>query len=532
MMNQECNTTKPTEQQLCNCNEKSATMELEKDSSVKNILLIGPSQNGKSSLANFLVNGKALSKEGTNIHFAMGDGMISETTECKGIITEWIYKFIPNEFEKNEEILKNPSAAKNIRKRRICLFRIIDAPGIGNTDENIEQQTMENLYRYLYSMKCKGEKLSLALLVLQYGTIKFNTELFTNIDFYKKMIPDLMTSNILLVVTNVQNNEKWIKTQMLGCPKHPSARIEVIRKQVQKRLGHDQKFLIPTETIDSLCAPKSTEEKEAIKLRCRVFEYCLSSAEVELNNIHLPKTQKLLRESKEKIDKLNGKREAKVNTCDIMIKLSEISKQLRTLETSLNRVNDELIEKNNTKMHPIFNATFTDKLHFFGWCRRDFDILTEFPICKKLVVLGFAKYTVDERTHINGMIYSKWFRSLHCQLTLYTEKKIFYEKEIKELQLQFKRERIEYKQMLDQYKLDNSNEPQFQTILDYTKKDIADIDKEIEYHSRNYIYIDEVQIRNLLEFNADTIVIPDNLDEDDEEELEDGEAKANIDTSK
>ena len=101
----------------------------------RNILLIGPSQNGKSSLANFLTLGRSL-KDKEEPPFPIGNGLKSCTDTWNSKMTNWYYKYLPPDVVNQVDIYKDKEKARSHLKIKVCKIRIIDTPGTGDTDEN------------------------------------------------------------------------------------------------------------------------------------------------------------------------------------------------------------------------------------------------------------------------------------------------------------------------------------------------------------------------------------------------------------
>ena len=86
------------------------------------------------------------------------------------------------------------------------------------------------------------------------------------------MLPE---SHVYLVITNVENNEAWLRKQTRGGKKDPSTIIKEIQHKIQSWL--DKSYEIPIVTIDSLFDSDTPEEHNAIQVRELLLATCVTS---------------------------------------------------------------------------------------------------------------------------------------------------------------------------------------------------------------------------------------------------------------
>ena len=319
----------------------------ETDPTVRNILLIGASQNGKSALGNFLVTGKALDNSPV---FGIGDGTMSCTTKLNAARAQWTYSYLPPEILKQHQIQDNEEEAKQHEKHKLCTFEIIDTPGTGDVNVNKEVENMELVYNRLKEMRDNQEELALALLVVKYPPF-LSEELKANIIFYKKMLPEVMNLNVYLVITNVEDNEAWLKKQTKGGKKNPSTIIKEIQIEIQ--LWLEKNFEIPTVTIDSLFESDTPEEQNAVRVREILLATCVTSPGISLNGIRLPKTKRMLEEDKRNIEKLLGTKDGihkgialiEVSLSEVANKLADLSGKMEATASQLKQYEEEYADK-------------------------------------------------------------------------------------------------------------------------------------------------------------------------------------------
>ena len=462
-----------------------------KDPTVRNILLIGASQNGKSALGNFLVTGKALDNSPV---FGIGDGTVSCTTKWNAASTQWTYSYLPPEILKQRQIHANEETAKKYEKRKLCTFNIIDTPGTGDVHTDKEAENMELVYNRLKEMRDKKEKLALALLVVKYPPF-LSEELKANINFYKKMLPEVMNLNVYLVITNVEDNEVWLRKQTKGGQKDPNAIIKEIQNKIQSWL--DKSYEIPIVTIDSLFDSDTPEEQNAIRVRELLLATCVTSPGISLNGMRLPKTQKMLEEDKRNIEKLQGMKDGikqgmaliEVTLSKAADKIAAFSVLMQSKASLLKQYEEEYKDKNVENLVVIYSERFTDGWHPFSHATQTFDVTTEFPIRDKRVARGTAEYEINKDKHVKGKVYASLWTNLDCTLTLSTFSRYYYEKQITDLRGKIEILKPELESVTREFNDKSGDQRDFKAQLEAYRKQLVDIDKKLEELKLEYIIL-------------------------------------------
>lgn len=479
--------------------EQAKGHKVEIDRYVRNIMLIGPSQNGKSSLANFLVSGKALSDNPKDVLFPIGDGTTSVTKEFSVKAAEWTYKYLPPEHANTKGILGSVNAMAQFQICMQCTFQVIDTPGIGGSDEDAEQDAMTEVYDILHRMKKGGEKFSLALLVLKYPPF-LDADLERHVKFYKKMIPDFMHSNLMLVVTDVHMSETWVRSKTRGGAHPPNEVIKSIRKKLQQWL--DLKDLPPTFSIDSLFEKDTAESDNAVFVRTKIFEFCMKAPDVELRRVSLPKTTALLNADELKISLRRGQKiviskriqDAEVELDSESKTFDKLRQKLQKAKSSLHESNVELKKKDCDVLCKIYSQRFTQEWSICGWAKVNFDIRTSHPINeKRLEGKGSVAYFTDKKKNIKGILYSPFWRSLDRNLVLLTVSKHYYKEEIISLKEKVSNTGRKCEDLEREVNDRRSKINKQKTELKKLQQTLSDIDNEIQFLSNKYLHLDDLQ---------------------------------------
>jgi predicted GTPase len=374
------------------------------DRSVRNILLIGASQNGKSALANFLASGLSTRKN-KSCAFTVGTGIKACTKEMKSETASWTRKYLPKEAQ-TKAIITNKKEAIKHEKTAQYQFRIIDTPGIGDSDKVMEERNMTMLYRELKRMRDSGEQLSLALLVVKFPPF-LDANYEANIRFYQKMLPAIMQRNVMLVITAVKNDEDWLEEHKVG-GKHPEQTIEEVVTWVTKMLGKDTSMR--TVMLNSLFLPNTADEADALEARESIFEDCVNLPSVPLNDLRLPKTSMRLVNDAKALERLDGTKKGLLEGIVLAQKqmagaaeiIQKYLTEISALNAQLAKIEDKIHDMDNAKLCEIHSQTFTDGWHFFWKASSHFDCNTMYIIRDRTFSMGYPTYDIDEHKRIKG----------------------------------------------------------------------------------------------------------------------------------
>ena len=471
-------------------------MKVDKDSTVRNILLIGASQNGKSALGNFLVTGKPL---GDHPVFAIGTGTLPCTAEWKAVKTQWTYQhsYSPTDVFNHFRNHANKGETK-FENQKLCTFQIIDTPGTGDVNADKESENMELLYNRLKEMRDKQEHLALALLVVKYPPF-LSEELKANINFYKKMLPNIWNRNVYLVITNVEKNEAWLGKQSKGVNKDPNTIIKEIQKEIQSCLKISDE--IPTVTIDSKFDSDTPEATNAVQIRELLLATCVTSPGICLNEMRLPKSKRMLEEDKRNINRLEGMKDGlnlniasnEVSVREVAAKLADLSNKLEANTTKLKKYQKEFDEKNVKELCEIYCNRYTGECYFwpnfFYRVNAGFDVQTEFPIRDKYVARGIAKYTINEEKHVKGKVYALPWNKLNCSITLYTYKQEYYRERLTQLSSKIATVKAENESLNRESNDKSHDQENFQSQLEAYKNQLDEIDKKLIELNLEYIIL-------------------------------------------
>lgn len=494
---------------LNNASSRTNQINVENDPVEKIILLIGPSQNGKSTFANFLVRGCSLYNQEAII-FPIGTGIEECTKNWDSRTIDWTdfsEEFKDKENASSEKITKN------------CTIRIIDTPGTGGTDEDNEEKNMQLIFDGLLKIRKSGQqKLSFVLLFVKYPQLLTN-QLKRNIEFYKKMIPEIMNSNLILIITHVKQSKNWIAGQMIGGRPAPEVLFNKIREEVQQLMGLANNVLM-METIDSFCSSGSEEEKHAIGVRMRILNKCtdVNTPGVSLNTLRLPKTKQILDKDKLEIIRLQSERigiirsieQFKRQISEITTNLIEITKRIKNTESQLEESESELKRLNTFDLIEIKNKSIAPEkcckfnccicccccfsTCFSLWLNYPINITASFPIRKTNLSKGFVlDNTHTNENHIGGRVIGPFWSKSVLTVQVYTYKKDQHRDDITRLENEIDSLTKDMNLHNEQLQKKSQEASKLETSLETFQNRVTEIDETIKCLSSEYISLADIE---------------------------------------
>jgi len=380
------------------------------------IVVVGPTQNGKSTLCNFLVTGKTENDQ--EELFKSGQGVGSCTTE-------------PFSVRFKHSIKKQIGLEET--KERMFEIVCIDTPGAGDSRSNKEISNMRNLYKFIQDMDGK-DTIACILFVCKYGTI-IDDNYRKLVRFYYKIFENLIRRNAILVVTNVQKNDKkWLRSN------NEIKNVEITINTITKEITQALTMVSDVFTVDLDCKAdaESLDETHAKKVRELIFSRCSTLKGIPKKYIQFVKPLTILQQNETTIKEIEGQIKAYRNeimehsankTLDTQLtelegKIVKLEKEIDDLTTTINNYSshEKLVTMRDTKL----NATSSWKYYTYA----DFKETLSYPIVNIVASQGYiynekTKYN-DQKTEVCGQVYSTFWEDLHCSLTIYTSNFHYY----------------------------------------------------------------------------------------------------------
>jgi len=376
------------------------------------VLLIGNSQAGKSSLANFLIEGCKPMKK----YFNIGTGFESKSTTVELKFTTW--KCRPKGWEK-------PLLAK---------IGVADAPGLMDS-KNRDETVLYQLYSFLKELKRKQIKISTIILVIKFPSL-LDQNYYNQLKVYKDVFKEHMVNNLILAITNVKTSSEWIQEQEFSGI-NPQQIIENIKKQVIStlNLSHDLTCI----QINSIPFSKS-DLNHAVSIRDMIFERSIMSPLYEFNEIMLTKPLKWRIEDIKEIENKRIERDALsqgVTMAHSSLKLltdKMINQKLNidSLEKCIIDHRKKITDLDTDAEIVIYEKYYTDKFKWLPWNRAEVKInyTSQTPISSYRIAGGTLVNLKKDEYSIKAIVTEGRWTTVNCNLILYGKSNIVHREEI------------------------------------------------------------------------------------------------------
>jgi len=277
----------------------------------KCVILIGSSQNGKSTLGNYLVNGHCDPPH----KFQIGSGSSSCTTVPQVASVMWPWG------GRQEEI------------------KIIDTAGSGDTSgAGKEVNNMVAMYRVL----AKVSSISYVVLVVRYTTL-LSAEYKADLLFYKNLFPEMFESRrVIIVGTCWSSCPRWQRKEERSGVSLSEKRNN-FKKEFRSILGLN--YELEFHTIDCLGATEDPIDTDnANKVRSTLFNKCFEEKSMEMSVAQFPKPTPWVTSDTQNIQVLQASRRG--YSSQIQNKQSQLEKTA----DSLSKANSSLETEKNLRL--------------------------------------------------------------------------------------------------------------------------------------------------------------------------------------
>jgi hypothetical protein len=308
------------------------------------VLLLGTSQNGKSLLGNYLINGEA-----TIAPFPTGTGHKSCTYECQAHSTKFTEIYLGKLYKSQHLIL--------------------DTPGLGDTKDSDDLIEL-HVVQYLSDLYSKGFRVGLILIVMRYPCL-LTPSYLNNLKMYRRILGKHLEDNLQLVFTDC--NAQKLKTQQ-RMNQNPELNILESAKIIAASLNIALDR-VPVLHIDSFPEDK-IDVKRARDVRASILSRSLTTREMSLSE-QLPKSIKWTLEDEQRIDTIKSERNALLTGLGAFdTQIDQMKAELEGLENAIREHTVSIaVERlwlseynKDEKYQTIFNQTFEIKnKRFLPW---------------------------------------------------------------------------------------------------------------------------------------------------------------------
>ncbi|ORY38991.1 hypothetical protein BCR33DRAFT_831340 [Rhizoclosmatium globosum] len=325
-----------------------------------------------------------------------------------------------------------PRLAQNIR--------IIDTPGIGDTDDNSNGKDESHVMGILdYLDAHKISTIHAVILLIKPDTA--TQEIKERIYYYYK----LFNIGTIYIVFTHYNKDAILKDFDDG--------INIQAKRVSylemcNIMAPPYVFnvsVIPPSTIRPNRRDYVTEFLTNCEINKLFSAIIRSTRHINVADLKFEKTKHMQRREKAIVDFINGRligledgiRQFDAQAADEAGRFMKLHKELSEKREEIERVKDELREKNNNKLYLLTEKVFDENWYWF-WSRpeRVFVYDSQFPIEKEETDVSawkgvIATVIAENDYKLKVTIQSKWYTKQDAVVKVFTKNRFFYEAQIK-----------------------------------------------------------------------------------------------------
>ena len=400
-----------------------------------NLLLIGSTGNGKSSLGNFLLK-CTCTKGASDAAAADDDDDEDEDDEnSRSESGEEFFKEIFRTARSNMPETTRVQVEHNLEGSP--QLAVMDTPGLNESAE----RDLPHMIEIITEVKNLGS-ITACLLCVKFDS-KIDAQYRATIAYYKKLLPTLFERNVVIVLTNFlmdEHSEMRRQKQKVDI----GAIVENTRHEVTD-IGA-LKFEPQVFLIDSLPVT-NMEHSKSEKDRTSILDYIQKSLNpITTEDIMVAKTIALKLQDEKEISRLDGEihgynkclQEANEAAAGVLEKIECKQKEVSRFKGKILQVEAELKDKDSEAKITTKTWSINDSWRWFQWQAKSFEVSSAWPVvsCTKWDNghLEWKDFQLDEeKGEARGKVEGQWFRGLYANLTLLSQKRVVYKGEIKNL---------------------------------------------------------------------------------------------------
>jgi hypothetical protein len=455
--------------------EKVIVSKKAKDSS---LLLLGLSQNGKSLLGNYLINGEASKKP-----FKIGGEGISET---KDITSASVKATHTNYNDKGEEI--------GVTKYNIT---IVDTPGVSDS----ENRDLINLLRIIKELKAKS--VGTVALIVNYERRFYDKSFTDNVMFYKQLFPDLFDKNLFILFTNVSIAKSKVQSREF---QEVNLKEQLIKESDKLRQLFKISF-VAHDFIESIPLEKEDVEHSA-SVRQFLLARCSIADQIQILFDKIPKLPAMIEFSKSEISRLeekvigyiDGSTKAHLKLKSVLnAKLNQWTRLQEATENKDRKIK-QLEYQSSDELKLMSEIKFMDKEWKLGWQSAEYDfgklpcVIRASPVitpndCYKYDTFGGIGYNTER-----GKVSSCFLKGLFGTVMAYTYNKDWYALENKALQENINAELVDIGYRKQLYDINTQDESEQLKLITELKAYISETNEAILKFKQNYFTVGDLTI--------------------------------------
>ena len=401
-----------------------------------NLLLIGSTGNGKSSLGNFLL--KCTCTKGASDAAAAADDDDDEDEDDENSRSESGEEFFKEIFRTARSNMPETTRVQvEHNLEGSPQLAVMDTPGLNESAE----RDLSHMIEIITEVKNLGS-ITACILCVKFDS-KIDAQYRATIAYYRKLLPTLFERNVVIVLTNFLMDEYSERRR-----RRQKVNIDAIVKNTQREVKEigDLRFEPQVFLIDSL--PMSNmEQSKSEKHRASMLDYIQKSLDpITIEDMTVAKTIALQLRDEKEISSIDGEihgynmrlQEANEAAAGVLEKIERKQKKVSSLKGKIQRLKAELKEKDSEAMMTTKTWTVEDSWKWFQSQTKSFEVSSAWPVVKHTKWdnghLKWKDFQLNkEKGEARGKVEGQWFRGLYANLTLLSQKRVVYKGEIKNI---------------------------------------------------------------------------------------------------
>jgi hypothetical protein len=385
----------------------------------RTLLLLGPSQVGKSALANLLATGSC---DYESNKFELGDGIESCTVSPQCEDFTYSYQCLDNLGEYGlEDVIPTEDSSRIIT--RTIDFSVIDSAGAGDGSDN--DSNILKLYEYLLKPDIE---ISCVLLVIKFPTLQ-DGKYKTIIQFYKQMLASIFQKNVVVVITHAPiKDPRWIK-MMKKTGKNPAKAIEKVIQSLQDLLGLD--YPIRHFALNVLADSDDMEDfLHTRDCRRKILEMCVDVPGFRPSRLNYPKPPVWKAKDNVKQEHLEQELMNLLQTIQDYVTAEAYQDRTARLDKVIDDHKKLLTGLDTDDLVVVNSMNVTGNQTAFWWTQRPFYIEAKCPI-KEAIVSGANVLSKDiMENRVTGVVQSNWFSKLDATVMVMSTSRVRHAEDI------------------------------------------------------------------------------------------------------
>ncbi len=429
------------------------------------VLLIGSTGSGKSALGNFLLNPAR--------EHIIGNKQTFRTSRSNKPETHCVYCVCDRE--------ANPT------------IQVIDTPGLNEGD----CEDLAHMSDIVITLR-RLQHVSACVLCVNFNA-NIDQQWKATAAYYSKLLRKLFESNIVIVMTHFQTDERSIRQREAQGIDVDEVTGDVVSavKECGGLTYSPHVFRIDSVPLDEYDRPQSEKDRSAI------LSYIKSLNPVQVSDLRVAKTDALRQKDNEKIGRLHVEincysehlKKVKVGAAPVVDEIESMVKSLSKEEQIIAPMKEELADKDVNDHVTAETWSLQEEWKWFRWPSQSFECESKWHIVDHTTWddghLKWKVLNVEDR-RATGKVEGKYMHGLHASLTLHTEKRLKYAERIAELRESIETNERSITSMTQQLerlsRVDMGNAKEIDELMEH----IAERRTQIQKLSQAYLSLEEV----------------------------------------